>query len=133
VSRGAAQLVDAATGALLVSQLELATTFWQRFRGWQFRSLPPPGAGLLLAPCSAIHTCWMRFAIDVAWLDARGRVLALKPHVAPWRFTLPVREGRFVVEVPAGRVPWEVGQRLAVIGAAGDELLAALHASESAD
>ena len=43
------------------------------------------GEGLLIQPCAAIHTCGMRYAIDVIFLDRSGRVLSIHPHVPPWR------------------------------------------------
>jgi hypothetical protein len=130
---GEAQLVDLQTGEILVPRLELAASFWRRFCGWQGRALPPPGTGLLIAPCNSIHTCWMRFSIDVAFLDDRGGVLAVRSSVRPWRIVWPVRRARFVVEIPAGRGRLATGQRLAISGGPRSGVLAALAFDQSAD
>lgn len=108
------ELVDADTGRILAAKLELATTFWQRFWGWQFRAPPPAGTALLIAPCNSIHTFWMRFAIDVAFLDERGRVVALRSRVIPWRIVLPVAGAKAALETPASQCPVAIGQRLAI-------------------
>ncbi len=110
----APRLIDAATGRVLLPRLELATTLWRRFRGWQFRRLPPSGCGILIAPCSSVHTCWMRFAIDVAFLDTRGTVIQLAADVRPWRAVWKVRGAIAVLETPSGRCPLTAGMRLKI-------------------
>lgn len=71
------------------------------------------GGGLFIEPCSSIHTCFMRFAIDVLFLDADDTVVAIYPELPPWRFTRWVRGARRVLELDAGRAgPTAVGDRL---------------------
>lgn len=50
-------------------------------------ALPPlqPGEALALKPCSSVHTCFMRYAIDVVYLDRDHRVIKVVPALAPWR------------------------------------------------
>ena len=74
------------TGELVVARLEVADRFWSRLLGLQFRRSLPPDAGLLVKPCGSIHTCFLRFAIDAVFLDADGRVLAVRRNIKPWRF-----------------------------------------------
>ena len=62
-----------------------------------------PGDGLLLDPCSSIHTFGMRFPIDVVFLDAGRRILGLREQVAPWRCAWAPRSTRMVLELAAGR------------------------------
>jgi uncharacterized membrane protein (UPF0127 family) len=96
------QLTNRETNRLVVPELDVAACFWSRLQGWQFRSRPATGVGLLLAPCASIHTCWMRFALDIVWLDREGTVLAVGRDVRPWRFVFAPRGTRAVLEVPAG-------------------------------
>jgi uncharacterized protein len=65
------------------------------------RAPPPADVVLLLAPCWSVHTCGMRFPLDLLWLGAGGRVLRVDRGVAPWRVRC-CRGARAVVEVPAG-------------------------------
>jgi uncharacterized protein len=62
-----------------------ACTFWQRLGGLLARSPLLPHEALYLAPCSSVHTCFMRYAIDVAFVDRNGTVLKLAAQLAPWR------------------------------------------------
>jgi uncharacterized membrane protein (UPF0127 family) len=55
----------------------------------------------VLAPCSSIHTAFMRFPIDVLFVTREGAVLKVAERVAPWRIRL--RFWAFaVIELPAG-------------------------------
>ena len=70
-----------------------------------FRSNLPAGTGLVIDPCSSIHTFWMRFPIDVLYVDRDGTVLRADHAMKPWRFgPLIVRNGRYVIELPAGTI-----------------------------
>ena len=65
-----------------------ATSFWRRLTG--LVAMDPigesGGARIVVFPrCSSVHTCWMRLALDVAFLDAEGHVLVVKEGVPPWR------------------------------------------------
>jgi uncharacterized membrane protein (UPF0127 family) len=62
----------------------------------------PPDAGLLLPRTRSIHTFGMRFALDLVWLDASGRVLRVDHDVHPGRVR-SCRAARGVIELPAGR------------------------------
>src|ERR687890_1402374 len=62
-----------------------ATTFRARLLGLAFVAELPPGHALLFPRCRSVHTCGMRFAIDVVFLDEHGRVVRGARAVAPWR------------------------------------------------
>ena len=49
--------------------VEIAKNFFSRLRGLMFRQKLETGRGLLLAPCDGVHMFFMRFAIDVVYLD----------------------------------------------------------------
>jgi uncharacterized protein len=99
------RVVERDTARTVVDRLEIADGYWPRLVGLQFRAEPPPGFGLLLAPCSSIHTFFMRFAIDLVMLDRSGCVLEVRRGVRPWRVVMPVRRTYAILEVPSGRDP----------------------------
>ncbi|MCX5399410.1 DUF192 domain-containing protein [Streptomyces sp. NBC_00102] len=71
---------------------------------------------LFLTPCSGIHTFRMRFTIDVAYLDRKLNVLAVRT-MKPGRLGLPRLRARHAVESEAGAMAaWGIrpGVRLAV-------------------
>lgn len=60
-----------------------------------------PGQGLWITPCEAVHTFWMKFAIDVVFLDRRKRVRKVRAAVPPWRISACLT-AHSVLELPAG-------------------------------
>jgi hypothetical protein len=56
-----------------------------RNRGLLGRDSFPAGVAMVLAPCSGIHTWFMRFPIDVIFVDRAGRVLRVGRTVPPFR------------------------------------------------
>lgn len=73
-----------------------------RMRGLLGRRNLPEGEGLLLEPAPAIHTAFMRFPIDVVFLDAYMRVIKVVDSLPPWR-SAAARSARAVLELAAGQ------------------------------
>jgi uncharacterized membrane protein (UPF0127 family) len=61
----------------------------------------PEGQALVIAPCNAIHTFFMKFAIDVAFVARNGRVLKVRANIQPWRIAACL-SAYAVIELPAG-------------------------------
>ena len=77
------------------------------------------GEGLLIVPCSSIHTHFMGFPIDVVYVDREQKVVAVDEEIVPWRFGRLRRGVHFVIELAAGsaRVTGtEAGDQLQVHG-----------------
>ena len=95
------RLVNERTGVAVADKVELATTRGERRRGLLGRTSLAPKSALVLSPCGAIHTAFMRFAIDVIFLDRDGRAVRILRELGPWRMALALR-ARSVVELPSG-------------------------------
>ena len=108
-------LADASTGLVIAPTLLTAFDRERRNRGLLGRDHLPPGEALVLAPCSSIHTFFMRFALDVLFVGRDGCVLKVRRNLPPWR--LAIRPGALaVVEFAAGGAAnIEPGHRLAVV------------------
>ncbi len=70
---------------MLGHEVPVATTLPSRLLGLALLGRGAAGPGLLIPRCSSVHTFGMRFAIDVLFLDAEGRVIDLRRSVPPWR------------------------------------------------
>ena len=94
--------------------LRIAASYRARTRG--LLGADGVEGALLLTPASSVHTVRMRFPIDVAYLDRRLRVLAVRT-MPPGRVGLPRLRARHVLEAEAGAMArWGVarGVRLEV-------------------
>lgn len=72
-----------------------------RRRGLLQHDSLPDDTALIIAPSNAIHTFFMRFAIDVAFVSRSGKVLKLRRDMPAWRIAAAWR-GFAVVELASG-------------------------------
>ncbi|MES2856663.1 MAG: DUF192 domain-containing protein [Bdellovibrionota bacterium] len=92
-----------AVGRLGTSSFEAGTCLWIR-ASW-------------LAPCNSVHTFFMRYAIDVVFVDKSLSVKAVYRELKPWRMTKPASGAVDAFELPGGTLrsfPVEVGDQLHV-------------------
>lgn len=79
----------------------VADTWFDRLIGLiRFSGLDDKTA-LWLKPCSSVHTMWMRFSIDVVFLDANCKVLKIKENLVPFWFGVAPKGTDSVLEVAA--------------------------------
>ena len=102
-SRGMGALHNASSPRIVAGTVELAVTSDTRRRGLLGRDGLAAGHALLIAPCSSIHTWFMRFPIDVIFVRRDGLVLKTRAAIPAWRMAFGW--GAFaVVELRAGAV-----------------------------
>ena len=88
-------------GRVVCAECAVADSMFTRMKGLLGHSELGPDEGLLLRPASSVHTAFMRFPIDVVFLDRDLKVLAVVEAVPPWR--VKARRGaRAVLELAAG-------------------------------
>ena len=78
-----------------------ATTARSRLLGLAWLDAVPGDWGLHLPRCRSVHTFWMRFELDLVWLDANGRVARVDAAVPPRR-SRSNRRAASVVEARSG-------------------------------
>ncbi len=109
------RIENPARGARIAENARLANRYWSRLVGLLGRSHLSAGEGLVLAPGNAIHTLFMRMAIDVIFVDKNGEVVKTAVKVRPFRFVLCPLRTRYTVELPVGvieQTATAVGDRL---------------------
>ena len=90
------------TNRLLADRLACATGRLARARGLLGRPSLPSGEARWIAPCRGVHTCGMRFPIDVVALDVSGTVVDVVSDLRPWCIRLPRPGAVGVLELPHG-------------------------------
>jgi uncharacterized membrane protein (UPF0127 family) len=94
-------LVNGRTDKTIASNVELALTRGERRRGLLGRDSLNPSAALVISPCWSIHTTFMRFPIDVVFVDRDGRAVRIVHDLAPWRIAVAPR-AHAAIELAAG-------------------------------
>ena len=79
----------------------VANTFIKRLSGYMFQNEPYYNA-LIIAPCSSIHTFFMRFNLDVLFIDKNLRVIIKVNSLRPGKIIMPVKDSLFVIESREG-------------------------------
>ncbi len=110
--------VTRANGDVVCEHCLVADAPLARMRGLLGRTDLPRGEGILLKPAGSIHTYFMRFAIDVVFLDRDLRVVKVEEHVRPWN-AVRRKGAKAVLELRSGEA---VRRRISV----GDELTLAV-------
>lgn len=98
-----ARIINRTRNAVVADRADIANTSETRRKGLLARTGLEPGEGLWILPCEAVHCFFMKFAIDVVFLDRQKRVVKLARNLKPWRIAGSLR-ARSVVELPAGRI-----------------------------
>ncbi len=88
-------------GEDLVASVPVANTFSSRFWGLMGKSFLEARQGLVLIDCAQVHTCFMRFPIDVLYLGPDLEGIEVET-LAPWRLGKRVKGARHVLEMSAG-------------------------------
>ncbi len=114
------QAINVTRRSVLCATVEEANGSLARGKGLIGREALGPGAGMLigagpLISMMWIHTFFMRFPIDLVFLDRAGRIVRIVSTVGPWRITAPVFGARCVLELEAGaaqRTSSQVGDEI---------------------
>ena len=112
------RLVNARNQQVVAAQLMTAFDSATRRTGLLQHRAMPESAALIIAPCSAVHTIGMHFAIDVAFVSREGRVLSLRHAIKPWRMAAALRAFA-VIELAAGTLAiadTRPGDSLVIVG-----------------
>jgi hypothetical protein len=88
-------------GSVIAELAVIADTSAKRRKGLLGRDSLPNGHALWIVPCESVHTCGMRFPIDVVYLDRKHIVRKVCRAIPPWRLSMCLL-AHSVLELPAG-------------------------------
>lgn len=103
VPEGRLKVVNATRDAVIATSLEVAASGKKRRKGLLGRDRLPAGEGLWIIPCESVHTFFMRFPIDLVYLDRKNRIRKVRSAVGPWRLSACFA-AHSVLELAAGTV-----------------------------
>lgn len=79
----------------------LADSFFSRFKGLMLKKSIKDEEGIFFEKVNRIHTCFMRFTIDVIYFDENYKVLYIE-EVKPWKIGSKVKNARHLLELNRG-------------------------------
>jgi len=85
----------------MATRIEQGDTFFKRFKGLMGRKSLSDNQGFFLKPCRSIHTCQMRFPIDVLFLSKEGIVLEIVQSMPPWQLKTAPKQADSTLELAA--------------------------------
>jgi uncharacterized protein len=88
---------------LVADNAEVASSGAERSKGLLGRNGLGPGQGLWIIPCEAVHTFFMKFAIDLIYIDRKNFVKKVRSGVPPWRIS-GCLSAHSVLELPVGTI-----------------------------
>lgn len=90
---------------ILSKDILIADSMMSRLIGLMFKKKLVGADGLLIDPCNSIHTCFMRYSLDVVFIGKEDRVVKIIRNIRPWRMTWIYFSAKKTLELPAGKLP----------------------------
>jgi len=110
------QVRNQTRGVVLGREVDVADTSSKRRTGLLKHERLERGTGLWIVPCESVHTFFMKFPIDLIYLDKHRKVRKVRNAVPPWRLSACLL-AHSILELPAGTVAeteTQVGDELAI-------------------
>ncbi|MFQ6050500.1 MAG: DUF192 domain-containing protein [Candidatus Hydrothermarchaeota archaeon] len=100
-------IVNTTKSMVLAHTAKIANNFFSRFKGLMLKTELKDGSGLIIdlkkeRKWASIHTFFMRFPIDLIYVDSNNIVKEVVEDLRPWRLYFPKNNARYVIELPAG-------------------------------
>ncbi len=90
-------------GTLIGDRIDVAGTSAERTRGLLKRAGLSEGEGLWIVPCEGVHTFFMKFPLDLIYIDRKHLVRKAVANVRPWRLSMCIM-AHSILELPAGTI-----------------------------
>lgn len=87
----------------IIINVSVTGSSFERLAGLLFRPKLMNGEGLLISKCNSVHSCFMRYAIDLIYLNQKYEVTKLVRNFEPFCFSLDFK-AKHVLELPAGEI-----------------------------
>ena len=111
-------ILNVTRGTTIATQAARAATFLARGRGLMMAPPLPEEGGLVIDPCNSIHMLFMRYPLDVLFVDKENAVVFMYAGIKPWRVGRIVGGAKLAVELPVGTIAasaTQVGDKLTFV------------------
>ena len=98
------KVVNVTKGVVIAHQARIAASLAQRMQGLLGTKGLGPDQALILKPCTSVHTFFMRFPIDVVFVDKKMCVIKTIPKMPSFRLSPFIWASSIAIELPAGKI-----------------------------
>ncbi len=88
----------------IATRAKIADSYFQRMKGLLGRASLQEEEVLVITRCNSIHMFFMKFAIDVIFVDKQRRVVGLVPEIQPFQLSAIFWKASYAVECPRGTI-----------------------------
>ena len=88
----------------MAENVVFANTPVKRLKGLLGNQSLLDGQALIIKPCNCVHTLFMRFSIDILFVDKNNKVIKAREQLVPFRFSKLYWKSQIVVELPCGKL-----------------------------
>lgn len=107
-------IINKKTNEKINLKIRYADSYFKRLKGLMFKKDVEYGLVFIIKYSSEIHTSFMRFPIDVYFLD-ENKVIFDKKTLTPWRSYKPKKEASYILEVKKNKLKLKIGDELEFI------------------
>ncbi len=104
-------ILNKTTGELIDIKIVFADNFFRRFKGLMFKKDVEFGLLFMNLVDPSIHTSFMRFDIDIYFLD-ENKIVFEKATLKPWKFYKPRKNAEYILETKKDKLKLKVGEKL---------------------
>jgi len=87
---------------ILAKNVTIAGNIFQRLKGLLGTKSLSQNYALIIKPCSSVHTYFMQYNIDVAFVDKDNKIIAMVHDLAPFKISNIYFNSAFCIEFPSG-------------------------------
>lgn len=101
----------------IANQARLANTFLSRMVGLLKTPSLESGQGLIITSCQQIHMFFMKYALDVIFVDKENRVVGLVEAIQPWGLSPIFWSASQAIELPVGTIQFsqtQIGDQITI-------------------
>lgn len=112
------RLVNKSSNTVISENFMIADTYFKRLKGLMFTKELPIQDALQIIPCNQIHTFFMKYSIDVLYLDNNNNIIYMDEEFKPGKIGKRVKNSVSIIELPYGKIKSKgiiIGQAIELI------------------
>lgn len=112
------KVINLTRNTVIANDVKIAKSFFTRFKGLLGRKSLGKDEALILTNCNSIHMFFMRFSIDLIFVDKKNCVVELIKNIKPWAITPIYHKANFAIELSLGAIEnshTQLGDKLQII------------------